>query len=309
MTTANAERDVALAALAARIRTEAEQGGGQAVARLERMEIATDHIGSHDRLRQLASEGTTIPKPSEPVAPAAGNPRLRPVSDFLEPQHKPQDKWKEENEKREAQLAWPYARETAAPDEAHDPQRDQREVRILVTGGRRPTSTAQLEELLDATVDRTDGAPVRIITGERGGVERLTCEWAEKRDLPIDVYPIDWEAGKGAGYRRNESVLVEANPDLVLMVERSPDRMSRHLAELAQQSGVRVEAPVSSRLTRSPDGLQANLAAVARTPTRVQTEAETQGSDNRAGTVPVRPVRAVPSPLATSPPLSVDVGR
>jgi len=46
---------------------------------------------------------------------------------------------------------------------------------------------------------------------------RWAVEWAKNRGIPFDVYMADWEGlGRKAGPIRNQQMLVEGKPDLVV---------------------------------------------------------------------------------------------
>jgi hypothetical protein len=47
--------------------------------------------------------------------------------------------------------------------------------------------------------------------------DTLAVEWATNRGVPFDVYMADWESlGRKAGPIRNQRMLVEGKPDLVV---------------------------------------------------------------------------------------------
>ena len=302
------EKQNALLALAGRIREHAATGGdGKSEEQLRAIDHAMGEVDHRVDVRKRMNTDNAAPTPTSPSRQEVAGSGIRPISDFLEAAAASVKRGgAPEGPKLSDDIEWPYATRTAEAGPEHDPNREQREVRIMVTGGKWEMP-GTLEDILDTTVARADGAPVRIMTGERGGVERLTTEWALKNDLPFDVYPIQWEQGRGAGYRRNEELLAETTPDVVLAVMRGPDRLSRHLAESAAELGIAVEAPITTRVVRSPTGELANLAAASRTPTQAQRTAETQGTagtTERQEPVPVRP----PAPVITSPAVDMRTG-
>lgn len=56
-----------------------------------------------------------------------------------------------------------------------------------------------------------------LIHGGATGVDSLAQDWADHHDIPCIVYPADWKRhGKAAGPIRNQVMLDEGKPDLVV---------------------------------------------------------------------------------------------
>ena len=105
--------------------------------------------------------------------------------------------------------------------------------RVLVCGGRDFQDYAMLEGYLD----RID--PQLIIHGDAPGADRLANKYALSRDLPMEVYPADWEnLGRSAGPRRNIQMLKEGKPTLVVAFPGG--KGTEHMANIAARSGVPV---------------------------------------------------------------------
>ncbi len=87
--------------------------------------------------------------------------------------------------------------------------------KVLVCGGRDFDDRAAVYATLDRLhADRPFGA---MIAGGARGADTLAVEWAQNRGVPFDVYMADWEGlGRKAGPIRNQRMLVEGKPDLVL---------------------------------------------------------------------------------------------
>jgi hypothetical protein len=85
--------------------------------------------------------------------------------------------------------------------------------------------------------------PLSIISGGARGADNLAEEWAKERKVPIQVFPVtphEWgKYGKRAGYLRNQKMLDEGKPDLVIAFRGG--KGTRMMIELAEQAGVKVE--------------------------------------------------------------------
>jgi hypothetical protein len=87
--------------------------------------------------------------------------------------------------------------------------------RILVCGGRVYSDRAAVYELLD-NLHAEHSFSVLIAGGARGA-DSLAEEWACDRGIPTQIYQADWKRhGRAAGPIRNEQMLKEGHPDLVV---------------------------------------------------------------------------------------------
>jgi hypothetical protein len=80
---------------------------------------------------------------------------------------------------------------------------------------------------------------VIIIHGKAKGADRIADEWAVVNFLPIEEYPADWDAhGKAAGAIRNQQMLDEGKPDMVVAF---PGRVgTADMVRRARKAGIRV---------------------------------------------------------------------
>ena len=88
-------------------------------------------------------------------------------------------------------------------------------MRVLVCGGR----DFDLDDVVLTTLDRLDAKSFIgvVIHGGASGADALANAWAKKRDVQTIVYPADWrKSGKAAGPLRNERMLRESRPDIVV---------------------------------------------------------------------------------------------
>jgi hypothetical protein len=87
-----------------------------------------------------------------------------------------------------------------------------KQLRVLVCGGRGYNDYEKVKEALDAL-----GHIDTIIHGAARGADTLAGRYAEENGIPCSRYPALWsELGRSAGYERNERMLRESNPDLVV---------------------------------------------------------------------------------------------
>jgi hypothetical protein len=88
---------------------------------------------------------------------------------------------------------------------------------VLVCGGRDFGATREERLLLRDTLDRL-GAIQVLIEGGAHGADRLAAEWAAAaHSVSLVTFPARWqEHGKAAGPIRNQQMLDEGKPDLVL---------------------------------------------------------------------------------------------
>ena len=91
-------------------------------------------------------------------------------------------------------------------------------MRVLVCGGRDFDDV----ELMISVLDRlhTEKPFTMLIHGNARGADRIADDWASCRGVPREPYGIpqgEWdEIGKKAGPLRNQRMLDEGNPDLVV---------------------------------------------------------------------------------------------
>jgi hypothetical protein len=108
---------------------------------------------------------------------------------------------------------------------------------VLVCGGREFTEAA----FVYATLDRLHAQHQisLVIEGDARGADRLGGEWADSRGIAHVKYPADWEGlGRAAGPIRNERMLREGRPDLVVAFPGG--RGTAHMVKIARDAGVQV---------------------------------------------------------------------
>lgn len=110
-------------------------------------------------------------------------------------------------------------------------------MRVLVCGGRDFDDPSFLDMTLDR-LHREHGFSILIEGGARGA-NRLAGAWADVRGIAHEKYPADSEGlGRKAGPIRNEKMLGEGKPDLVVTFPGG--RGTAHMTMIAKEAGVRV---------------------------------------------------------------------
>lgn len=108
-------------------------------------------------------------------------------------------------------------------------------LRVLVCGGRKFFDA----ELVNHTLDSLNIS--HLIEGGAKGADKLAYTWAYY-NLPAkdrSQYPAKWkEFGKGAGYIRNEQMLKEGKPDLVVAFP--GNKGTEDMISKARKAGVKV---------------------------------------------------------------------
>jgi hypothetical protein len=110
-------------------------------------------------------------------------------------------------------------------------------MRILVCGGRDYSDAARLFAMHNAI--HHDRAASEVIHGAARGADSLGASWAKSRGIPARAYPADWtKHGKSAGYRRNELMLADGKPNLVVAFPGW--KGTAHMVGLASAAGIPV---------------------------------------------------------------------
>lgn len=119
-------------------------------------------------------------------------------------------------------------------------------MRILVTGGRTFKDMALVDEALCWFTSL--GAPpgpvpedkeITVIEGGATGADALARKVAERLGWKVETFPADWKLyGRAAGPHRNQQMIDEGKPDLVLAFEGGIG--TANMTKLALAAGVRV---------------------------------------------------------------------
>lgn len=114
-------------------------------------------------------------------------------------------------------------------------------MRILICGGRDFTDYSLLCRHMDdisEDYDFDNNQPITIIAGEARGVDTLAKRYAEECGWGYEGYPADWEKyGRRAGYVRNQQMLTEGRPELVVAFPGG--KGTEMMVKLSKEAGVR----------------------------------------------------------------------
>ena len=100
-----------------------------------------------------------------------------------------------------------------------------RDLKVLVCGGRKFAGWRALEQALDLV------GPDIIIHGAAPGADSLAGRYAQENEVECRSFPAKWKVrdkngrwftDRGAGHKRNQQMLDEGNPDLVMAFPRRP---------------------------------------------------------------------------------------
>lgn len=108
-------------------------------------------------------------------------------------------------------------------------------MRVLVCGGRDYSDRRRVFKVLDFNRAKI----TMIIHGAARGADSLAAEWCELNYIVEWPFPADWARyGRAAGFRRNEQMLEEGKPDLVVAFPGGIG--TQMMVRLARDAGVRV---------------------------------------------------------------------
>jgi hypothetical protein len=90
-------------------------------------------------------------------------------------------------------------------------------MRVLVCGGRDYLNVAKVWDTLDQIHAGEGGGVSLLIEGGATGADRLGRTWAQRRGVSLRTFNANWtKHGKAAGPIRNQRMLDEGKPDVVL---------------------------------------------------------------------------------------------
>lgn len=87
-------------------------------------------------------------------------------------------------------------------------------MKVLVCGGRDYRDWGHVERVLN---DLRAQGMTEICQGGAAGADALAISWAIRKGVPCKTYHANWSRyGKAAGPKRNEQMLREFNPDMIV---------------------------------------------------------------------------------------------
>lgn len=112
-------------------------------------------------------------------------------------------------------------------------------MRLLVCGGRDFKDLPFLDQELDRL--HAERRVKHVITGCAPGADLMAQFWAGANEIPVDVYVADWKKhGRAAGPIRNQRMLDEGRPDLVVAFPGG--RGTADMTKRAKAAGVAIHA-------------------------------------------------------------------
>ena len=118
------------------------------------------------------------------------------------------------------------------------------ELRVLVCGGRDYHNVEEFYEVLnwvDGSWESADstGPISTIISGHARGADQLAEKYANEKNIPLEIYPAQWDVyGKSAGVIRNQEMLDEGQPDLVVAFPGG--KGTAHMVKIAKKANAEV---------------------------------------------------------------------
>ena len=111
-------------------------------------------------------------------------------------------------------------------------------MKVLVCGGRDFNNYKLLEDTLNKWLipSSTD----IIISGLARGADTLGVQYANAHNIQVMSFPALWNTyGKSAGYRRNEQMLIEGKPDLVIAFQGG--KGTQHMIDISKSANITVK--------------------------------------------------------------------
>lgn len=109
-------------------------------------------------------------------------------------------------------------------------------MKVLVCGSRGFNDLQLLEGVLDAL------GPTEIIHGDARGADRIAGAYAERLGIVCRRFPAAWETyGRRAGYVRNQQMLDEGQPDIVIAFWDGESKGTWNMIRLAEKSKIPVK--------------------------------------------------------------------
>lgn len=119
-------------------------------------------------------------------------------------------------------------------------------MRVLVCGGRDYDNREVLYSALDNLHVKHPFSV--LIHGDAKGADTLGADWAARNKVLIEVYPANWKRdGIAAGPVRNQQMLSEGKPDLVVAFPTPSSRGTWDMVSRARKAGVEIRLHGNTR--------------------------------------------------------------
>lgn len=110
-------------------------------------------------------------------------------------------------------------------------------MKVIVCGGRKYSNEYKLFSQLDRL--HSENCFTLLVSGAQRGADRLAERWAKDRGIPTVQYEAAWDLyGNAAGPLRNQKMLDEEHPDLVVAFPGHTGTLD--MTTRARKAGVRV---------------------------------------------------------------------
>ena len=121
-------------------------------------------------------------------------------------------------------------------------------MKVLVCGGRNYSDITTLRRTLDRL--HAERGFTTLIHGAARGADSMAGRWAKNAGIPVQEFPAQWRRHdskcgytcrnssycRRAGFRRNETMLHQGGPDLVVAFPGGPG--TKGMVDLARRAGV-----------------------------------------------------------------------
>lgn len=113
-------------------------------------------------------------------------------------------------------------------------------MKILVCGSRHFQDKEKLFNVLDGINSET--TVTGVVEGGARGADNLGAQWADSRRIERTRFPADWSRyGKSAGPIRNQQMLDEGKPDLVIAFLYPNSRGTKHMISIAEKANIKTK--------------------------------------------------------------------
>lgn len=93
-------------------------------------------------------------------------------------------------------------------------------------------------DLIFQAVNQSKFNITTVVSGGARGVDQLGEQWATMNNIPIDIYPANWDKyGKSAGYKRN--TIMAINADALIAIWDGESKGTKHMIDLAEKYGLK----------------------------------------------------------------------
>lgn len=108
----------------------------------------------------------------------------------------------------------------------------------LICGGRDFKNQSQFDWCMEHLIIGR-GRPTKVIHGNARGTDTMAAEWAKQMGIEVKAFPADWAAhGVFAGPHRNQQMLDEGKPDLVVAFPTKKSTGTWDMVKKAKKYGV-----------------------------------------------------------------------